>query len=239
MLKSFFIFLFIGTEISLFVQEMVENDSQIVLLTAREAGEVVIIVTLMFSFVLTILDRRLRKHNSEELFLFYLFFLMCKILSLYSIFEKKYINDSNEWYKTDYYEVATSFITLIIFFLHCFADLYATRQEYQSFDSSECPELRASVPSLLTFAWLTPLVFSGYRKALEMSKLWSLLPNYKTKSVTDKFIAVVDKEVKGNRWVFCVLCLFWFQRKFFCLEIFFLKVKRFLLYNVLTIFSEN
>ncbi|KAI9375777.1 hypothetical protein BJX61DRAFT_539508 [Aspergillus egyptiacus] len=45
----------------------------------------------------------------------------------------------------------------------------------------------ASLLSLATFSWLDPLIFKGYRQALELDDVWNLTPSQKAASVLEDF----------------------------------------------------
>lgn len=48
-------------------------------------------------------------------------------------------------------------------------------------------ETRASVLSILTFGWLDPLILSGWRKPLEIERVWNVLPKEKAGAVLSNY----------------------------------------------------
>ena len=66
---------------------------------------------------------------------------------------------------------------IILFLLNLFADAKPKQLDPRlSSLKNPCPKLFASFASKLTFAWVSPLMWKGFRKPLEPSMLWKMDP---------------------------------------------------------------
>ncbi|RKF62208.1 Metal resistance protein YCF1 [Erysiphe neolycopersici] len=63
----------------------------------------------------------------------------------------------------------------------------------------ECPVEYATVFSLLTFGWMTPLMRAGYSKFLVEDDLWNLTKRNTTKATGDAFMKAWDYELKSAK----------------------------------------
>ena len=81
-------------------------------------------------------------------------------------------------------------LTILMLFLNCFAD-HASGIRYQLLDNSEngSNEVSASVPSRLTLAWVTYLIYKGLKHTLDVSILWSLQPNLRASTLFQRYKA--------------------------------------------------
>ncbi|KAF2404486.1 multidrug resistance-associated protein 1 [Trichodelitschia bisporula] len=71
-------------------------------------------------------------------------------------------------------------------------------------DEFECPFERATVFSVLTFGWMTPLMRYGYKRFLTQDDLWNLRKRDTTKATGTKFAKAWRKEAKKkhpNLWL--------------------------------------
>ncbi|KIN05934.1 hypothetical protein OIDMADRAFT_154548 [Oidiodendron maius Zn] len=66
-------------------------------------------------------------------------------------------------------------------------------------DDDECPLEYATVFSVLTFSWMTPLMRYGYKKYLTEDDLWNLAPRDTTKATGAKFKAAWDYELEHHK----------------------------------------
>ena len=66
-------------------------------------------------------------------------------------------------------------------------------------DDDECPVEYATVFSILTFSWMTPLMRLGYRKYLTEDDLWNLASRDTTKATGSKFKAAWDYELEHHQ----------------------------------------
>ncbi|KAI9326765.1 P-loop containing nucleoside triphosphate hydrolase protein [Zopfochytrium polystomum] len=85
-------------------------------------------------------------------------------------------------------------------------------------DAGPSPFESASLLSILTFQWLTPLFLKGWKRPLEMSDLWRVSPSLDTVKLADKFEAAwtadlahpsEKKPAEGRRLRRVLLGLFW------------------------------
>lgn len=72
--------------------------------------------------------------------------------------------------------------------------------DYQAMgDDDECPVEYATVFSILTFSWMTPMMRYGYKKFLSEDDLWNLAKRDTTKSTGDAFKKAWDYEVAHKK----------------------------------------
>ncbi|KAI9333150.1 P-loop containing nucleoside triphosphate hydrolase protein [Zopfochytrium polystomum] len=72
-------------------------------------------------------------------------------------------------------------------------------------DAGPSPFESASLLSILTFQWLTPLFLKGWKRPLEMSDLWRVSPSLDTVKLADKFEAAWTADLAQR----VLLGLFW------------------------------
>ncbi|TEY71265.1 hypothetical protein BOTCAL_0097g00210 [Botryotinia calthae] len=66
-------------------------------------------------------------------------------------------------------------------------------------DEDECPVEYATVFSILTFGWMTPMMKQGYKKYLTEDDLWNLAKRDTTKSCSEKFQEAWDYEIEHKK----------------------------------------
>ncbi|RAL63370.1 hypothetical protein DID88_003793 [Monilinia fructigena] len=66
-------------------------------------------------------------------------------------------------------------------------------------DEDECPVEYATVFSILTFGWMTPMMKQGYKKYLTEDDLWNLSKRDTTKSCSEKFQEAWDYEIEHKK----------------------------------------
>jgi ATP-binding cassette subfamily C (CFTR/MRP) protein 1 len=66
-------------------------------------------------------------------------------------------------------------------------------------DDDECPVEYATVFSILTFSWMTPLMRQGYKKYLTEDDLWNLASRDTTKATGSTFKAAWDYELEHHK----------------------------------------
>ena len=74
------------------------------------------------------------------------------------------------------------------------------KSAYQALeDEDECPVEYATVFSILTFSWMTPMMRHGYKKYLTEDDLWNLAKRDTTKSTGDAFQKSWDHELENRK----------------------------------------
>lgn len=74
------------------------------------------------------------------------------------------------------------------------------KSAYQALeDEDECPVEYATVFSILTFSWMTPMMRHGYKKYLIEDDLWNLAKRDTTKSTGDAFQKAWDHELENRK----------------------------------------
>ncbi|KAI9645824.1 ATP-binding cassette glutathione S-conjugate transporter ycf1 [Ciborinia camelliae] len=66
-------------------------------------------------------------------------------------------------------------------------------------DEDECPVEYATVFSILTFGWMTPMMKNGYKKYLTEDDLWNLAKRDTTKSCSETFQEAWDYEIEHKK----------------------------------------
>ncbi|TGO17401.1 hypothetical protein BTUL_0018g00680 [Botrytis tulipae] len=66
-------------------------------------------------------------------------------------------------------------------------------------DEDECPVEYATVFSILTFGWMTPMMKQGYKKYLTEDDLWNLAKRDTTKSCSETFQEAWDYEIEHKK----------------------------------------
>lgn len=74
------------------------------------------------------------------------------------------------------------------------------KSEYHALeDEDECPIEYATVFSILTFSWMTPMMQYGYKKFLTEDDLWNLAKRDTTKATSEAFQAAWDIELEQKK----------------------------------------
>ncbi|TVY68636.1 Metal resistance protein [Lachnellula suecica] len=74
------------------------------------------------------------------------------------------------------------------------------QSDYQALeDDDECPVEYATVFSILTFSWMTPMMRYGYKKYLTEEDLWNLAKRDTTKSTATAFQKAWDRELENKK----------------------------------------
>ena len=77
-------------------------------------------------------------------------------------------------------------LSCILFLQNCFADI-GEPSALTNDNAKDCPKQDSSFLSHLVFAWITPLMWKGFQKDLQLSDLWSLEHSLTSKEVLPKF----------------------------------------------------
>ena len=77
---------------------------------------------------------------------------------------------------------------LLLFLLNLFADAKPKHLDPRVASlKNPCPKLFASFASKLTFAWVSPLMWKGFRQPLEPSMLWKMDPQLTSREINPMF----------------------------------------------------
>ncbi|CAL1277165.1 unnamed protein product [Larinioides sclopetarius] len=152
-------------------------------------------LTFFFALILMLFNRKKGRHTSGILFIFWLSLTFCEIFP----------------YRTAFLTLQTqgelpsvfSFVTRMIYFpilvaeliLSCFADI-RYRHPPDKEGRKECPELRASFASKLSFSWFNGMSILGWKRPLRVEDLWDLNPDDRTDYISAKF----EKHYRQFNW---------------------------------------
>ncbi|XP_046552046.1 multidrug resistance-associated protein 1-like [Haliotis rubra] len=148
-------------------------------------------VTFLLAAILVQLERKRGFITSGVQFIFWLMTSLAGVVPVYSkIIQQEY---SDHLFRFILFYV---FYGLVLgsLLLHCFAD-NRKRQEGYNKKKVASPETRASFLSRLSFTWINPLLFKGYRKSLEVDDLFDLHPRDKSEKVLPHFWKAWMEEV--------------------------------------------
>lgn len=157
----------------------------------------------MFVGVITYFTKRNGIRTSGLIFLFWLLLTILSIPQLRTEIRKQKIRiETSTGDSFDNYQYISFLIlftsSCVSLFLNCFADVEPRESLYPKTDKP-CPDLSASFPSRLFFAWFDPLALLGYRKPLEATDLWQMPPEDTSKEITPLFTRHWNKSVAKSK----------------------------------------
>ena len=151
---------------------------------------VMVLICHIISFVLLLTSLRFGLRRSFSQFLFYFLSIICDIIVLRS----SILNHQNLDPMMIIIGVHLTF-NIMMFILSSMIDYAIGSLEKGNIkDENSCPLLSANLPSKLTFAWVTPLIWKGLQDTLQPSMLWNLHPTIMSKVATNRF----EKFYTGN-----------------------------------------
>uniref|UniRef100_A0A1I8HGU7 ABC-type glutathione-S-conjugate transporter n=1 Tax=Macrostomum lignano TaxID=282301 RepID=A0A1I8HGU7_9PLAT len=143
-------------------------------------------VAYLFTLILLQVEYKKGVVASGVLFFFWLFSLLCGIEPFYS--KIVYYTETDPFFKATFYcHFAGILVSLV---LNCVAD---NGPEDLVDGRRPCPETRSSFLARIAYWWMTPLLFTGYRKSLTESDLFALNPRDVCTKLVPKFLRVWAK----------------------------------------------
>ncbi|XP_069939628.1 multidrug resistance-associated protein 1 isoform X5 [Cherax quadricarinatus] len=145
----------------------------------------VIFVSVLLQLIFVLMEKKRGIQSSGYLFIFWLLLMVCAIPEFRTsiiLYDK---SDNPDALKFGLYMVYFP-LTVVMMFLNCFGD--ATPQ-YVSFPRGEkpSPENNASFFSRITFAWVDPMIWKGYRKPLVQADMWDLTQENASRKTVEKW----------------------------------------------------
>ena len=171
--------------------------------------EIVFLICHIISFVLLITSLRYGLRRSFAQFLFYLLSVVCEIIVLRSCIIT--IPRSEPLIIFNSVHLALNFKMFVLTGLIDYAAGSLDKGNVKN--ENLCPLISANLPSKLSFAWVTPLIWKGLKETLKPSMLWNLHPKITCKVATSKF----EKFYKRNefsKWNILVALFRAFGREF-------------------------
>ncbi|KAK8748985.1 hypothetical protein OTU49_015624, partial [Cherax quadricarinatus] len=143
------------------------------------------ICKLLLQLIFVLMEKKRGIQSSGYLFIFWLLLMVCAIPEFRTsiiLYDK---SDNPDALKFGLYMVYFP-LTVVMMFLNCFGD--ATPQ-YVSFPRGEkpSPENNASFFSRITFAWVDPMIWKGYRKPLVQADMWDLTQENASRKTVEKW----------------------------------------------------
>ncbi|XP_061509606.1 multidrug resistance-associated protein 1 isoform X4 [Anopheles gambiae] len=150
---------------------------------------VIKLASFIFVAILIYLNKHYGMRTSGLLFLFWFLLTVCSIPRVRTevrAYEARVVEDS--WAEYQFVSFLIFFsLTCIMFLLNFFVDKPPRQSKYEITDK-DCPELAASFPSRIFFAWFDRLAWVGFRKPLEVDDLWKMKPEDSSKEVSPAFL---------------------------------------------------
>uniref|UniRef100_A0A182UFF2 ABC-type glutathione-S-conjugate transporter n=1 Tax=Anopheles melas TaxID=34690 RepID=A0A182UFF2_9DIPT len=150
---------------------------------------VIKLASFIFVAILIYLNKHYGMRTSGLLFLFWFLLTVCSIPRVRTeirAYETRVVEDS--WAEYQFVSFLIFFsLTCIMFLLNFFVDKPPRQSKYEITDK-DCPELAASFPSRIFFAWFDRLAWVGFRKPLEVDDLWKMKPEDSSKEVSPAFL---------------------------------------------------
>ncbi|XP_052866595.1 multidrug resistance-associated protein 1 isoform X2 [Anopheles cruzii] len=147
------------------------------------------IATFVFAAILVLLNKRYGMRTSGLLFMFWFLlaiFSIPRVRTEIRANENRMFEDS--WAEYQLISFMTFFAaTCLLVVLNFFVDKPPRQSKYE-ITAKDCPELAASFPSRIFFAWFDRLAWVGFRKPLEVEDLWHMKPEDSSKEVVPGFL---------------------------------------------------
>lgn len=163
--------------------------------TAFYAGGSINAATFLLVALVVQLERRKGVITSGILFVFWFLTTIAAIIPFYTKIEEK-----------EYEDRKFQFTLYCVYFAIVLIQLVLTsivekqqRRGYQALGTEECPEVKASFPSKLSFEWMTKLVVKIYKSGIKDDELWELHPRDKSETFIPKVQKAWEDELKKYR----------------------------------------
>ncbi|XP_050087820.1 multidrug resistance-associated protein 1 isoform X5 [Anopheles aquasalis] len=155
------------------------------------------IATFAFAAILVFLNKRYGMRTSGLLFMFWLLLTICSIPRVRTeIREHEARIVADTWAEYQLISFMIFFAgTVLLLFLNFFVDKPPRESKYE-ITAKDCPELSASFPSRIFFAWFDRLAWVGFRKPLEVEDLWHMKPEDSSKEVAPAFLEHWNKTLE-------------------------------------------
>ena len=85
-------------------------------------------------------------------------------------------------------------LSCVMLLLNCFADQITDKQFLKS--RKPCPNTNCSFINRILYLWVTPLLWTGYRRPLSLTHLWDVSPKVASRFVVPQFARIYDSSVK-------------------------------------------
>ncbi|XP_053408516.1 multidrug resistance-associated protein 1-like isoform X2 [Mercenaria mercenaria] len=141
------------------------------------------------------LERKKGVITSGVLFVFWLLTSLAAIIPFYTKIEEKEYDDRK--FQFTLYCVYFALVLLQLV-LTSFVEKHQ-RRGYQTLGKEECPEVKASFPSKLSFEWITKLVVKIYKSGIKDYELWDLHPRDKSETFIPKVQKSWQEELQKYR----------------------------------------
>ncbi|XP_042224815.1 multidrug resistance-associated protein 1-like isoform X3 [Homarus americanus] len=129
----------------------------------------IIFASVLLQLIFVMLDKKYGIQSSGYLFIFWLLLMVFAIPEFYTN-----INNGENVNVIRFVVYSVYFpLTILMFLLNCFGDATPEYIDYPLGDKPS-PETSASFLSRVTFAWMDPLIWKGYRKPLVQADTWDL-----------------------------------------------------------------
>jgi len=150
--------------------------------------EAAFLVSHLLSLGFLIISLRYGAPSSYTQFLYYFISILCQAIVFRSFVVQNETSDTRFVLLTVHFG-----LSFCLLFCNCFADRGPSKFDETLKNFQDGPEISASVPSKLTFIWVTGLIWKGLRNTLDVSMLWTLHPNLSSNGIFPIFSSFFDR----------------------------------------------
>ncbi|XP_069171929.1 multidrug resistance-associated protein 1 isoform X6 [Procambarus clarkii] len=156
----------------------------------------VIFVTILLQLIFVLMEKKRGIQSSGYLFIFWLLVVVCAIPEFRTSIRLYDQAEDPDTFSFVLYVVYFP-LTIVMFLLNCFGDALP---QYVDFPLGEkpSPESSASFLSRITFSWMDPLIWKGYRKPLVQGDTWDLSRENASRSTIKKWDKNWKKTLKST-----------------------------------------
>ncbi|XP_044001771.1 multidrug resistance-associated protein 1 isoform X9 [Aphidius gifuensis] len=161
------------------------------------------ILTFILAGVILFYNKKFGMRTSGLLFLFWLSLTICGVVRFRSI-----LLNSDDKYRKSYSYVSYMIYYPLVVMMFLLQFIVEAPPKYSKYPEVErpCPEQAASFPSRLLFAWFDKMAWTGFKKPLEPTDLWSMNPEDTAAEIIPKFDKHWNKRVQKCEkllWNYC------------------------------------
>lgn len=176
---------------------MILSEDESKIFTVRYVSIGIRIVSFILVGCLQFYHKKKGHRNSAFLFVFWLIWSVCSIPEL----RWEVINYKSDNFSPEINLRGFQFVNFVTFFsmlsvmtiLNCFCDKNPRNSSYPKYENPS-PELRASAPNRIFFAWFDPTVLRGWRRPLDENDIFSINPE----NSSAELVPVFDRNFKKS-----------------------------------------
>eukprot|EP00043_Microstomoeca_roanoka_P016335 m.166363 g.166363 ORF g.166363 m.166363 type:complete len:1602 (+) comp16436_c27_seq1:218-5023(+) len=161
----------------------------------RVVSPAVQIIGYVFAIILLTFERRRNVLSSSVLTVFWLLTLIVDAVRMRTLILQGKHGVLNDWLLGFF--SAHVFFDVVSFFLACMKDIFSPEASIE--DENPCPEQFSTFFSFISFWWMTPMMMTGYKRALRGEDLFNLMPEDQAQSLARRFHVAFQKQVRRGK----------------------------------------